>query len=84
MMVRIHLDDDRVEFLAKRFMGIVRSHYLQGPTSRDRVLEVLNALAVTVAFVLAGSGGDAQEFFNDALENQSEEILAHKEPSDER
>jgi hypothetical protein len=79
------LDNDRVEFLAKRFMGIVRSHYLEGPTGRDRVLEVLNALAVTVAFVLAGAGGDdsAQEFFNEALENQIEEILARKEQSAE-
>jgi hypothetical protein len=76
------LDNDRVEFLAKRFMGIVRSHYLEGPTGRDRVLEVLNALACTVAFVLAGDDDSAQEFFNEALENQIDEILARKEQSD--
>ena len=75
MSADVRLADDRVEFLAIRFMGIVRSHYLQAPPGRDRVLEVLNALAVTVAFVLAGTGDDAQEFFNDALENQIDEIL---------
>lgn len=76
------LDNDRVEFLTKRFMGIVRSHYLEGPTGRDRVLEVLNSLACTVAFVLAGTDrsgmNPAQEFFNAALENQIDEILARK------
>jgi hypothetical protein len=71
------LDSDRIELLAKRFLGIVRSNYQQGPEGRDRVLEALNALAIVVAFVMAGTGKDdaAQEFFNSALENQIDQIL---------
>jgi hypothetical protein len=71
------LDNERVELMARRFMGIVRSNYQQGPQARDRVLEALNALAITVAFVLAGTDKDdaAQDFFNTALENQIDEIL---------
>lgn len=70
------LDRKRIEFLTNRFMGIVRSNYQQGPTHHDRVLESLNALAITVAFVLAGTRDHAaQEFFNSALEKQIDQIL---------
>jgi hypothetical protein len=74
------LDDERIELLARRFLDIVRSNYVQGPTGRDRVFEALNALAIAVAFVMAGTDGDdaAQEFFNTALENQIETILDRK------
>lgn len=73
------MDGARVETMFRRFAGIVNAHYKAGPADRDRVFEVLNALACTTAFVLAQiEDNEAQEFFNDALEHQIDAALEAK------
>lgn len=73
----ISLDQGRVNFLTKRFMGITRAH-LKIPREREHVLEVLNALACTLAYVLAGTGtdNDAWKFFANAVNTQLARIEA--------
>jgi hypothetical protein len=59
--------------LAIALMLQVRTHYQLGPTNRDRVYEVLNALGVVTATVLQGADGaaaDAERFFQQALRQQ--------------
>jgi hypothetical protein len=49
---------------------VIRENYMRGPVSRDRCFEALNALAASAALVIEGSdgpGGEAQEFFEQAL-----------------
>lgn len=48
----------------------IRSYYLGRPASRDRVFEVLNALAAATATVIKGTGNDqaARDFFGAALD----------------
>lgn len=72
----ISLDQGRVNFLTKRFMGITRAHLQTIPHERDKVLEVLNALACTLAYVLAGTGTDneAWKFFANAVNRQLDQI----------
>lgn len=72
------LDQGHVNFLAKRLMGIVRAHLQEIPHERIKVLELLNALAVAVAYVLAGTGvdNDARKFFCNAVEKQLDQIEA--------
>ena len=68
-----------VRALVAAFGVHVREHYLPGDElARDRVLEVLNAIAITTATVLAGTGGDRQalDFFADALAQQLASLLA--------
>ena len=73
------LDHTRIDFLHKRFAGIVRAH-LEGrvPHDRAKVLEVLNALAITLAYVFAGTGIEKSdwEFFTKALNDQTDQIEA--------
>jgi hypothetical protein len=72
--------EGRVRELTDPMFKIIRDHYLGGPTSRERVLEVLNALAICSAYVIAGAEDDkAQEFFNEALEKQIDLILREQE-----
>jgi hypothetical protein len=54
--------------LTHDFLRIIRRHYLAHKISRDRVLEVLNALAFAVESVLAATNNDekAVEFFEQA------------------
>jgi hypothetical protein len=70
-----------VRALAGAFGVHLRDHYraagaAAGPLDRDRVLEALNALAISTAVVLAGTGGDHQAlaFFLDTVEQQ---LAAH-------
>jgi hypothetical protein len=69
-----------VRALVAAFGVHVREHYRAagGDVGRDRVLEVLNAIAITTATVLAGTGGDRQalDFFADALAQQLASLLA--------
>lgn len=68
------LDPDRVQELAAKILVPVNENYLQGPRSRMRVYETLNALAVVTAITIAGSGHphdpDAFGFFVEALNQQ--------------
>ena len=71
------LDHSRVEEITRALMEQIRSHYLRYPTSRDRVLEILNALAVCVGLAIQGAdgiNGEAHEFFIVALEMQLEDL----------
>lgn len=70
------LDERRIEQLCKVFMGAINEHYVMGPATRERCLEVLNALAVSAAIVLNGCDGphgNARKFFDEAFENQLKE-----------
>lgn len=64
-----------IEGLAERHLNVVRDHYRNNQTSRDRVFENLNALAITVATILAAADDSAQAFFNEALERQIDDTL---------
>lgn len=71
------LDEERIWKLAKRILFALRTNYLAGPVSRDRVYEALNALAFATATVLAGaSDSQAQEFFSEALAKNLEAMKA--------
>jgi hypothetical protein len=62
------LDRDRIERLTGQILVAIRENYIQGPVSRDRVYEALNAVAFSAAWVIRGAGDPAAlEFFNKAL-----------------
>lgn len=54
--------------LAIEILQAVRSHYGRRPRGRAAVFEALNALAGATAEIIAGCDGDAQEFFEEALD----------------
>jgi hypothetical protein len=67
------LDRSRIEALVVAFLLEIKKNYMRGPTSRDRALEALNALASCAALVIHGAdgmNGEAHRFFVDALEMQ--------------
>jgi hypothetical protein len=65
------LNEARVRALSKHLFKVVADHYKSQPIpKRSQVLEVLNALAITTATVLAAGDESAQMFFDLALENQ--------------
>ena len=69
------LDRARVEGLVMAIMEPIRDHYLAGPPGRGRVLEALNALATTVATVVAGTGDrEARRFFDQALSGELDDL----------
>jgi hypothetical protein len=71
------LDEQRIEDLAKGILLALRTNYLAGPVSRDRVYEALNALAFATATVLAGAAdSEAGEFFAKALNQNLQAIKA--------
>ena len=57
-MVNGGMDRDRVEAIAVKMMDAIKENYLRGPSSRDRVLEALNAVAMCAGFILGGVPGD--------------------------
>jgi len=63
------LDEERVERLIKPILLAIRQNYIEGPTSRDRVYEALNALAFSAAWVIRGCDNDPQaiKFFSEAF-----------------
>jgi hypothetical protein len=73
------MDDVRAMFMAKRFVGIVRAHYQQGPAARERTEEALNALALTVAVVLTAAPDGMHEMFNKYLEEHINEVIRDQE-----
>lgn len=77
------LDEKSVSDLAQAIIGCLRDHYetrmraLDGP-NYCITLETLNALAISVAVLLAGTGWDpdAVAFFDNALETQPRAQIA--------
>jgi len=70
-MQETELDRERIENLTASILMPIRDNYINGPISRDRCFEALNALAASAALVIEGSdgpGGEAEEFFRKALE----------------
>lgn len=63
------INRDRVERLAVDLLQPIRTNYIKGPTSRHRVIEALNALAITAASVIEGTedAEAAQSWFLSAL-----------------
>lgn len=70
-----------VEKLGGTFMERIRDHFLDGPPSHDKVLECLNALAITAATVMHGVGDDRDQalaFFIRAINDQLTMLEADK------
>jgi len=66
-LIQTRLDRDRVERLTGALLEVLKAYYEAGPIHRDRVFEVLNALAVTTGITLHGTDEQAFEFFMHAL-----------------
>jgi hypothetical protein len=69
------LDQIRIERLAHQLMLLARDHLRAGPTHRDRVYEVLSALAMVTGVMLAGTQSTGTEdtaelFFELAMRQQ--------------
>lgn len=80
-MQETELDRERIEQITTSILLVIKENYLRGPTSRDRAFEALNALAASAALVIHGCdglGGEAQEFFDKALQQHLREAY---EPS---
>lgn len=75
----------RVHDLVDAFNRVIVAHYKEeGAPGRDRVLEVLNALANATAAIMAGANrsSEAQEFFNDCLEKSIDQLIADRKKKD--
>lgn len=66
-LIRTELDRDRVERLVGALLGVLKAYYEAGPIHRQRVYEVLNALAAVTGITLAGTDEEAFQFFCTAL-----------------
>ncbi len=76
------LDQDRIERLAGEILMAIRKNYVQGPISRDRVYEALNALAFSAAWIIRGAGDpEALEFFSKALNMNLTECKTPPKPN---
>ena len=78
-MIAEPFDRDAVEALAGKFLIDIRAHYLERPTARSTVQEILNALACSAAYVIHGTGSpesrkEARAFFNQALSQQLSDL----------
>jgi hypothetical protein len=62
------LGSGRIEALVYPIMELVRANFRQGPASRERVFESLNALAIAAGVILqACDDPEAVTFFSNAL-----------------
>lgn len=70
------LDEARIVPLASAIMRLVRDHMAVETLSHPVTLEALNALAVNVGILLAGTGNDARarEFFDSAVAHQLQDM----------
>jgi len=66
-LIQTRLDRDRVERLVGALLEVLKAYYEAGPIHRDRVFEVLNALAAVTGITLHGTDEEAFKFFMDAL-----------------
>jgi hypothetical protein len=74
------LDEETVETLVDEFGTIIRNHFRAGPIHRNRVLEILNALAISVSSIVVGCDDpEAGRFFELALNQQMEDICPRKQ-----
>lgn len=55
-----NVDAQRAQKLAAEMMHRIKAHYQEGPMARERVLEVLNALALCLAITVHAT--DDEEF----------------------
>jgi hypothetical protein len=60
-----NVDPQRTQKLANEMMHLIKAHYQEGPMARERVLEVLNALALCLAITVHAT--DDQEFTMDVF-----------------
>lgn len=64
------LDKRRIEALLREILKPVNANYKNGPSTRDRVYEALNALAAATGIVIDGAGShEALDWFLEALFN---------------
>lgn len=77
------LDEEKVERISVEIMEIIRANFKAGPSDRMRVYENLNALAIAVGTIIAGTGSDpiALEFFLAAMGKQIHEAIAELKAS---
>ena len=63
------LDRERTTKIVNALMLPLLANFKQGPQSRERTLEALNALAIAAAFIIQGTGDEehAHMFFEKAL-----------------
>jgi hypothetical protein len=47
-----NVDPEKAQELASKLMHLIKEHYLEGPMGKERVLEVLNALALCLAITV--------------------------------
>jgi hypothetical protein len=64
------IDEGRADELTVAILGILKKHYVRGPSGRERVLEAVIALATATGVTLAGSGEEAVQVFFKQLEIQ--------------
>jgi hypothetical protein len=72
-------DHARIERLTQAVLQPLVANYKEGPKSADRIYEMLNALGVGLAIVLAGlddaaDRAKARRFFNHAVRANLEEV----------
>ena len=73
-----NLDRTRLEALTAKLATALKEHYLTAPAVDEaNVFEALNAFALVVAMILAGTGNDrrAREFFDKAVKQQVKRAL---------
>jgi hypothetical protein len=72
------LDQERVEAVTAKVLAAIKENLQRGPQSRERALEVLNALAGSAAVVILGCDGphgEAEEFFQKALRQNLDDLI---------
>jgi hypothetical protein len=76
------LNRERIEKVSAPILEAIRSNCVEGPASRMRVYENLNALALAVALVLEGADDPAADaFFEQAV--TTNRLLYHDYPKDD-
>lgn len=76
----LDLDPDRVEAMVAVIVQAAHHNYAQGPISRDRVYEALNAIAIATAITLHGVGDrdarrEANAWFQKALTSNIADLM---------
>jgi hypothetical protein len=77
------LEPARVETLASQLLDVIRAHLRRGPPGREKIFEVLNALAFAAAPIIVGSGEDllaARSFLDNAIDGAVADLIARRGP----
>lgn len=75
------LQGSRVERIAAAILEAVLDNYKQGPLTRHRTYEALNACAGAVAQIIVGCGaenGIARSFFEQILQQNIDWLVSHE------